>query len=142
MDKTRILVVDDEPEICEVTRSFLAKRNHSVFTATDSAAALELVSREHPQLMLLDVRLGSESGIELLRKVREIDKEIKVIMVTALDDEETIRQAKALGADDLIAKPFTAGFLNDFIMKKISGMGGLQGEGSEEKNSKLDKKTA
>ncbi len=123
MDRPKILVVDDEPEICEVTRSFLAKRDYSVFTATDSAAALELIDKEHPQLMLLDVRLGSESGIELLRKVRELDKEIKVIMVTALDDEETVRQAKSLGADDLITKPFTAGFLNDFIMRKFSGTG-------------------
>lgn len=141
MEKPKILVVDDEPQICEVTRNFLARRGYGVFTATDSAAAVDIINKERPQLMLLDVRLGPESGIDLLRKVKEIDKEVKVIMVTALDDEDTVSQAKSLGADDLIAKPFTAEFLNDFIQKKIAGMGVIGGEGNETKDNKLDKET-
>jgi DNA-binding response OmpR family regulator len=137
MEKTRILVVDDEPEICEVTRNFLAKRDYEVFTAGNVQEAVSSVKRDKPQLILLDVRLGSESGMDVLRQAKEIDKEIKIIMVTALDDEETIRQAKALGADDYIAKPFTAGFLDDFVMQKISRLGlgkAAGGEGNAKKN--------
>ena len=64
--------------------------------------------------------MGADSGMDVLRKAKEIDKDIKVIMVTALDDEETIKQAKSLGADDYIAKPFTAAYLNDFILQKLA----------------------
>jgi len=123
MEKTRILVVDDEEEICQLTLSFLVRKNYNVFTATNGEVAIDLVKKEHPQIVLLDVRLGSESGIEVLEKIKEIDEEIRVIMVTALDDEESIRQAKALGADDYIAKPFTATYLNDFILQKIANLG-------------------
>lgn len=123
MEKTRILVVDDEEEICQLTSRFLAKRDYQIFTATTLKEAIELVKKERPHLILLDVRLGSESGMDILRKAKEIDTNTKVIMVTALDDDETIRQAKALGADDYISKPFTAAYLNDFILQKISGLG-------------------
>ncbi|MBM3245928.1 MAG: response regulator [Candidatus Omnitrophica bacterium] len=123
MEKIAILVVDDEKEICRLTQSFLAKRDYAVFTATDGAAAVELTKKERPRLVLLDVRLDNESGMEVLRRIKEVDKNIKVIMVTALDDEESIRQAKSLGADDYIAKPFTAAYLNDLLLQKLSGLG-------------------
>lgn len=119
MEKTRILVVDDEQEICDVTRNFLAKQDYEVFTAQNIQQAIDSLQKDKPHLMLLDVRLGAESGMDILRKAKELYKSIKVIMVTALDDEETIRQAKSLGADDYITKPFTVDFLRDFVLQKI-----------------------
>ncbi len=135
MERTKILVVDDEEEICNVTRSFLVKRGYYIYTATNVKEALALVKREKPHLILLDVRLGSDSGLEVLRKVKEIDPGIKVIMVTALDDEATIKDAKLLGADDYIAKPFTAAYLNDFILQKISHLSAKEKIGGQEENS-------
>lgn len=123
MDIIKILVVDDEEEICEITRSFLRKKNYCTLAATSGQEAIETVKKEKPNLVLLDVRLGSDSGMDVLQKIKEIDKDVKVIMVTALDDEDSIRQAKSLGADDYIAKPFTAAYLNDLILRKISNLG-------------------
>lgn len=120
MEEIKILVVDDEEEICRLTCSFLAKKNYRVFSATTAKEALGLVKKEHPQIVLLDVRLQAESGMEILRQIKEIDKEIKVIMVTALNDEENIKEAKSSGADDYIAKPFTTEYLNNLILEKIS----------------------
>jgi len=120
MDKTKILVVDDEKEICELTKSFLARRNYETFTATNSQEAIGLTQKEQPQVVLLDIRLGSESGMDVLRKIKEINGSIRVIMITALDDEASIRQARSLGADDYITKPFTTKYLNDFILQKIA----------------------
>ena len=120
MDKTKILVVDDEQEICELTKSFLARRSYETYAATNIEEALNITKNEQPQIVLLDVRLGSESGMDALRKIKEIDKGIRVIMITALDDEASIRQARSLGADDYITKPFTTKYLNDFILQKIS----------------------
>jgi len=122
MDIVKILVVDDEQEICDLTRSFLRKKNYCTLGATSRKEAVEIVKRDQPQIVLLDIRLGSESGLETLAQIKEINKDIKVIMVTALNDDESMNQAKALGADDYIAKPFTANFLEDVILKKVASL--------------------
>ena len=120
MEPTKILVVDDEEEICQLTKNFLTRKKYQVFTANNSQEALVYVKRERPQLVLLDIMLGDESGMDVLRQIKSIDKSIKVIMVTALDDAEVIQKSKSLGADDYAAKPFTADYLNDVILNKIS----------------------
>jgi DNA-binding response OmpR family regulator len=137
MGKTRILVVDDEEEICQLTLQFLVKKDYHMFTATSGEEAIKVVNKEHPNIVLLDVRLGGESGLEVLKRIKDIDEKIKVIMVTALGDETTIQQAKALGADDYITKPFTAGFLNNLLLEKISNLGAEHRRAmqNEEKNS-------
>ena len=134
MDIIKILVVDDEEEICDLTRSFLRKKNYCTLGATSRHQALELVKKEDPHIVLLDLRLGQDSGLDVLSEIKSIDKNIKVIMVTALDDEATIRQAKYLGADDYIAKPFTAAYLNNLILQKISSLN-LQQKKSDEKEN-------
>ena len=122
MDEAKILVVDDEEEICGLTKSILSKKNYNVLTATNAKEALEIVTREQPHVVLLDILLGSSSGLDLLSKIKEINKNIKVIMISALDDDETIIKAKSLGADDYISKPFTATYLNELTKEKISGL--------------------
>jgi two-component system response regulator (stage 0 sporulation protein F) len=119
MDIVKVLVVDDEAEICELTRNFLRNKDYCTFGANSRKEAIEVVKKDKPQIVLLDIRLGSESGLEALRQIKEINKDIKVIMVTALNDEDSIKQAKSLGADDYITKPFTAGFLEDILLKKV-----------------------
>lgn len=116
----KILIIDDEPDICEITKCLLSKRKYSCFTASSQKEALALVEKERPNLVLLDVRLGSESGLEVLLRIKELDKNIKVVMVTGLGDEETVSQAKAQGADDFICKPFTADFLYDLVAAKLT----------------------
>ena len=120
MDKTKILVIDDEEEICQLTKSFLSKKDYLVLTAISESEAIGLIKKEQPHLALLDMRLGDASGLDILKKIKEIDKNIKVIMVTALDDEESIRQAKSLGAEAYITKPFSAGYLIDLLSKNIT----------------------
>jgi two-component system response regulator AtoC len=69
------------------------------------------------------VRLGDASGMDVLQKIKEIDKDIKVIMVTALSDEESTREAESKGADGYIVKPFTAGYLDEIILENIADLG-------------------
>ena len=121
-DIVKILVVDDEEEICELTRSFLRKKNYCTLGATSRKEAIEIVKRDQPQIVLLDIRLGEESGLETLSQIKEINKDIKVIMVTALNDEDSVSQAKSQGADDYISKPFTAEFLEDILLKKVASL--------------------
>lgn len=118
--KATILVVDDEQDICDITRMFLERHGFKVVLAYDAKSAYAAFEKAKPQVVLLDILLGKDSGIDVLRKFKEIDPEIKVIMVTALDDATTIRECKALGADDYVSKPFTASYLNDLVLQKIA----------------------
>ena len=114
------MVVDDEQEICELTRSFLARRNFEVFTASTGQETISAVREKQPGIVLLDMRLGSESGIDVLRRIKEADKNVKVVMVTALDDPESIRQATEIGAENYLAKPFKADYLCEWINKLMA----------------------
>ena len=122
MDVVKILVVDDEQEVLDVTCGFLRKKNYCTLGATTSNEAIEVLKKEEPQIVLLDVRLGNDSGLDVLQKIKDFNRSIKVIMVTALNDEASIWQAKTLGADDYIAKPFTSTDLENLLLKKIADL--------------------
>lgn len=122
MAKTKILVVDDEVDICNASKSFLVRKGYEVFTALTKDEAIGAIKQNRPAIILLDIRLKEASGIDVLKEAKTIDKNVRVIMVTALDDEENMKQAKAWGADDYIAKPFTTAYLNDVLMQKLTTM--------------------
>lgn len=119
MDTVKILLVDDEADVREVAAHFLSKRGYLVYTAETEDQAINLVNKENPDIVLLDMQLGVSTGLDVLRRIKELKQKIMVIMVTGISDEESIRQAKSLGAEDYIIKPFTASDLDDFIAEKI-----------------------
>ncbi len=122
IEKIKLLVVDDEEKICDLVKTILTKMGYIVFTALTLEAAMVAVRKERPNLVLLDIRMGAESGLDILPKIKEFDKNIKVVMLTAMEDEENIRQSKSLGADDYMVKPLTADYLKNVIYQKLSYM--------------------
>jgi len=118
----RVLVVDDEPDAVELLQEFLAAKGYDVLTATGGEEALRIVREERPHLILLDVRMPGMNGLEVLRHVRQIDQEVGVIMVTAVSEEETGREALALGAFDYIVKPLDLAYLERSLWYKITTM--------------------
>ena len=112
----RILVVDDEEEICNFLKEFLTGKKYEVFVATDAAQALELVREEHPQLVFLDIRMPQKDGVTLLQEIKAIDQTISVVMVSALQDEELARKTLALGAEGYITKPIDLEYLERNIL--------------------------
>ncbi|MDD3905369.1 MAG: response regulator [Candidatus Omnitrophica bacterium] len=101
----KILVVDDEHDICDFLQSFFQERGYAVRFATSGDSALAMVKEERPDLMLLDVKMQGMDGIAVLKHVKDIDKQIKVVMVTALEDQDRIDEACRLGASEYITKP-------------------------------------
>lgn len=101
-----ILIVDDDLSLREVLEIALLKKGHAVWTAPDSATALAVLHRESIALILLDLRLGQESGVDLLVRIRETWTEVPVLMVTAYADAKSAITAMKHGAKDYISKPF------------------------------------
>ncbi|MDD5513420.1 MAG: response regulator [Candidatus Omnitrophica bacterium] len=120
MPGPKILIVDDEKEICEVTKNFLGRRNYDCYTANSGKEALEMAKQVRPELVLLDVRLGEVSGLEILPQIKALNQDTKVVMVTGLADAESVKEAKAQGALDVLAKPFSFDYLCDFLSKKLA----------------------
>ena len=106
MRKIRIMVVDDEHLIRWSLEQNLKKQGYDVLTAGNGEEALRLVREEQPDLVLLDIQLPGITGLDVLEKIKEIDDEIIVIMVTAHGGLETAVNAMRLGAYDYINKPF------------------------------------
>jgi len=118
----RVLVVDDEPVAVELLHAFLADKGLDVITACDGEEALRQVKDHRPHLILLDVRMPKLNGMEVLKRVREIDHEVGVIMVTAVNEEETGREALKMGAFDYITKPLDLQYLERSLWYKITTM--------------------
>jgi DNA-binding response OmpR family regulator len=102
----KVLIVDDEPHIRTVLRGYLAADGFEVVEAADGEAALELVRRDPPDLVLLDVMLPGIDGLEVLRRLRTLS-DAYVILVTARAEEVDKLVGLGVGADDYVTKPFS-----------------------------------
>src|SRR3984885_15894376 len=93
----KLLIVDDDSDIRECARNVFKKRQIEVFVASGGRQALDIIAKENPNLVMLDIRMEEMTGIEVLRELRKNNPSIKVIMVSGVEDEETIKEANALG---------------------------------------------
>ena len=102
----RVLVVDDERKIRELVGSYLAREGYSVLFAESGEAALDAALREHPDLIVLDLKLPDLAGEEVARAVRKVS-EMPIIMLTAKSTEADRIGGLGIGADDYLVKPFS-----------------------------------
>lgn len=116
----KLLVADDEQKICRLLESFFSERGFQVLTAHDGASAIALIRSERPHLVFLDLHMPGMSGLEILEQARQVDAMIKVIVITAVEDEQTMSRARLLGATDYVIKPFSLEYLKDEVLGKVS----------------------
>ena len=104
----RILIVDDEQDICEILQYNLETEGYEVVTANSAEEALELPLHEF-SLILLDVMMGEMSGFQMARRLKDspATAQIPIIFITALDGEDNLVKGLNIGADDYIAKPLS-----------------------------------
>ncbi|MCI0407248.1 MAG: response regulator, partial [Acidobacteria bacterium] len=105
MNPFTILIVDDERTLARSIKLFLADQGYEAEVAENGDKALELLDRIRPDLIFLDVNLPGISGIELLKRIKEYDRNIAVIIMTAYGSIEGAVEAVKLGAFDYIKKP-------------------------------------
>jgi DNA-binding NtrC family response regulator len=120
---SKILVVDDEIFVCKMLRKFLIERGLRVVEAHNGEEAMEVFSRERPDVVLLDIRMPGKDGLETLAELKALDPEASVIMVTAVHEEELAKQAMAEGAFDYITKPIDPDYLELSLMTKLGFLG-------------------
>src|SRR5262249_31641522 len=118
----KLLIVDDDPDLCELLQEhFEAQFECEVLTAGSAREALQLIETKQPEGMLLDVNLGTRlNGFDVLARTRQLSPGTKVIMVTGVNDFESIERAHELGAVDYITKPFTVEYLENTVATKIA----------------------
>lgn len=116
----KLLVVDDEPGICDILKKTFAPIGFTVLTATDGQTALSIVKKEKPRIVFLDIRMLGMSGLEVLKEIKKMDSAIKVIMVTVMDDEKTRQEAKKSGADEFVTKPFISEQVEEIVMREVT----------------------
>ncbi|HET6884592.1 MAG TPA: response regulator transcription factor [Rubrobacteraceae bacterium] len=107
LNGAEILIVEDDEVITSTLAYNLSRHGFGVKSATTGAEALRLARKMRPDLILLDVMLPGESGIEVCERIRERDQGVMIVMVTARDAEEDKVRGFEAGADDYVTKPFS-----------------------------------
>jgi two-component system KDP operon response regulator KdpE len=105
MKKTKILIVDDEPQILRALRAGLIAQGYEVASAADGEEALDKASTELPDAVILDLNLPRKSGLDVCRELREWSS-VPIIVLSVRDAEKDKVMALDLGADDYLTKPF------------------------------------
>ena len=103
---SKILVVDDEERVCWAFEQFLKEEGHSPLVASNAQEALEKVTAEKPDLVIMDIRMPGMDGLEFMREVKELGDDVEVIVLTgSVSIENAVKALRDDGAFDFLAKP-------------------------------------
>jgi two-component system KDP operon response regulator KdpE len=105
VDKSRVLVVDDEPQITRVLKTVLSSQGYQVRTAAEGESALSSLNEWHPELVITDLYMPRMNGVELCRRIRAVSA-VPIIVLSVKGEERTKVEALDSGADDYVTKPF------------------------------------
>ena len=114
----KILIVDDEPGIVEEVSSFLVEEGYEVRTADTATDGIRVFKDFKPAVILLDMKLPDQPGIEVLRTVKQLSPSTKVIVNTGYVDQKMIDEAELLGRDAFLQKPFNL----ERLVEEIEGV--------------------
>ena len=124
MANEKILVVDDDANICELLRLYLTKEGYQVTVANDGEEGLEKFNAVKPDMVLLDVMMPRMDGLEVCRRIRATNTKIGIIMLTARSQEMDKVTGLMTGADDYVTKPFSPAELTarvDALFRRAGG---------------------
>lgn len=119
----KLLVVDDQPEVCSLLEEFFSARGYEVERALGGLEALAKIEKNPPAMVLLDVRMPDLDGIEVLRKIREAGPRPPVLMMSGNDDVTVAKRTIELGAVDYVLKPFDFDNIDRIVHKTLSESG-------------------
>jgi len=107
MEKSKILVVDDNTKIQYAFRTFLENEGYISIPVEKGADALTILSKKKPKVVFLDIRLPDQDGLEILRQIKQKYPDLPVVIVSGHNNEKNKNRAKALGASAFLEKPLS-----------------------------------
>ncbi|MEI8010878.1 MAG: response regulator [Candidatus Omnitrophota bacterium] len=117
---SKLLIVDDELDVREFARNFFRKRGLDVSVASTCLEALQAIETTLPDLILLDIRMGENSGVDVLRELRRRNNPVKVVMVSGIEDEHIVQETLAMGVLGFIHKPLILEELEKVVLREFS----------------------
>ena len=118
-EKAEILILDDEPIVCDRLRPALQKCGYRVETFTDSQQAIDQLARKRYDMLITDLKMAGPSGLDVLRFVKEQAPSTRVIVITGYATAEQARESMKSGAVDFIAKPFRISKLRELNARTL-----------------------
>ena len=115
----KLLIVDDEVDVREFAANFFKKRDIDVSSASGGKEALDIIDKEKPDLVLLDIRMGDMTGVDVLKHLRSNKNDTKVMMVTGVENGETIKEVQDLGVTAYIHKPLVLDELEKVVLAEL-----------------------
>ena len=123
MRAIRILIIDDDRDICEYMELLLAQSGYEVATATDPRAALEMLRTEEFHVVVLDIMMPELSGMEVLQEIRSFDTDIAIVIFTGFPSVDTAVTSMKYDVSDYIKKPFDVDEFNATLEKILRDKG-------------------
>ncbi|MDD5263007.1 MAG: sigma-54 dependent transcriptional regulator [Methylacidiphilales bacterium] len=124
--KQKILIIDDETDVHYSFERLLAKEPVTIVTASNSEEGLRVLKKEKPDVVVMDIRMGKESGLDTLREIRKSNPAQIVIMMTAYGTSQTAIEAMKLGAFDYTLKPFDIPQLKNLLQRALDAANALK----------------
>jgi DNA-binding response OmpR family regulator len=118
-----ILVIDDDPSICELIRHYLENAGHTVSLARDGREGVDIFSGESFDMVIVDIFMPNKDGIETILELRDQHADAKIMAISGggrLAGKQYLTYAQALGADSILPKPFTKQQLLDVVQELCS----------------------
>jgi two-component system OmpR family response regulator len=115
----KILVIDDEEGIRDLLDTILRRKGYDVVLAENGPKGLELLRRERPDVIVLDLNMPGMDGLTVLQQVRSLNPKQPVIILTGVGTPETVRQVRALGVTEFVQKEFSLHLLGDALKRLL-----------------------
>ena len=120
MNSPKILIVDDEEELCNIYKEALEEEGYSITTAQDGKQALAMIKGEHFDLVITDKNMPRMGGVRLLKSIRKLDPNLKIVLITAFGGKQSYLNAMELGADEFLNKPFRIDEFKKFVSNMLN----------------------
>ena len=116
----KILVIDDEPSIRSLLDTLLRRKGYDVVLADSGRKGLELFRREHPDVIVLDLKMPEMDGLTVLRQIHSLDPKKPVIILTGAGNTEAEQQVRALGVTEYVEREFSLHLLGDSLKRLLN----------------------
>ena len=117
---TKILVIDDEPSIRDLLDTLLRRKGYVVVLAESGRKGLELFRRDHPDVIILDMKMPGMDGLTVLQEIHRLDPRQPVIILTGIGTAEMEQQVRALGVTEFVEKEFSLDHLGDSLKRILN----------------------